>query len=184
MNPARAVVVYRGQRVSKTKLASLIRRAVPTIGAIRHGGGDEQHFIVVVDERRPQVSKQQVAPVNAQLPADAPLSAVVQAAWSLARPTAQELLERAAGPDRYEPLARELSLITDTCWVLRRDTSRKTAGRRYDAGVESPIGAERLALLPLLELACSEDADPPVLVLNPRPTAVPFDERDFELALR
>lgn len=183
MSLACTVVVYRGRRVSKAKLTALIRRAVPPISAIRHGNEKDLHFIVIVDDRRVDVPAKQLAAVKEQLPHDAPLSAVVQAAWNLARPMAQLILRRAAGPNRYELLARELSVITGTSWMLQRSASRKTIGRRFDGGVERAAGRERLELLPLLRSACSMDAAPPVLVMKPGARAIPFDRRDFERAL-
>ena len=191
MSTACAVVVHQSG-VSKAKLTTLVRRTVPGITALRRGREGGLHWVVIVDERTLAVPEKRLAAVNAQLPHDAPLSAIVQAAWTLARPTAVELLERAAGSHRYEGLARELSNLTGTSWLIERSSSRRCVARRFDHGVggaltrtpANALGCSRTELEHLLSTACSKTPEPPVLSMRRGIAEVPFQPDAYERALR
>jgi hypothetical protein len=145
-----AVVAYRGSPVRDETLIRLIRERIPDIKVFRHAqnfldAAPNLHCIALYDQPSGGdaalvFSEEELERTRNSVPADAPLSAIVQAAWKLARAKALETPVRDSTPaeterDRYVELARELSRLTRTaCWAVSADHSCMGAFARYDEG--------------------------------------------------
>lgn len=185
-----SVIVYRGAPLEDRSLVDVARRTGPAVTAVRHGSVGALHWVVICDSLAVAVSNAEVDEVSASLSNDAPLSSILQAAWKLTRPTAQALVERATGPERYGPLARELSRVVETCWLIRWRAST-TNGQRFTAGESVGDGNERAKAIGCttadLELvrkrARAASARPAVLLTAPGSAPVPFHHGEFDVAL-